>query len=256
MKELIDKMVKTLGGGELLGKRFIYKEAKMCSILCEPSSQKSTLSLFFQSSVHLSKRIAFTLAEVLITLGIVGVVAAMTMPTLIADYQKQVTVNKLKKTYSVLSQAIKLSENDNGSMKEWVYRYGYQDPNPSTFGTYIAPYLKAELIRKEDHLIHTIDNKSMGLAGNWYYTPDGTGYLEFVASYYYNIYIDINGEKAPNRLGRDVFVVSMYAYDTQNAKLSFNDGNCSKGTNASYAGIGCGFIIQKNGWQITPDYPW
>ena len=43
------------------------------------------------------KKFAFTLAEVLITLGIIGVVAAMTMPALVANYQKTVTVNRLKK---------------------------------------------------------------------------------------------------------------------------------------------------------------
>ena len=37
---------------------------------------------------------AFTLAEILITLGIIGVVAAMTIPTLITNYQKKQTVTK------------------------------------------------------------------------------------------------------------------------------------------------------------------
>ena len=46
----------------------------------------------------------FTLSEVLITLGIIGIVAAMTMPTLIANYQKKVYVNQLKKTISILQQ--------------------------------------------------------------------------------------------------------------------------------------------------------
>ena len=49
---------------------------------------------------------AFTLAEVLITLGIIGIVAALTMPALIANYQKQVTLNGLKKAYSQLAQAV------------------------------------------------------------------------------------------------------------------------------------------------------
>ena len=48
---------------------------------------------------------AFTLAEVLITLGVIGVVAAMTMPSLVANYQKKVWVNQLKKTVSVMNQA-------------------------------------------------------------------------------------------------------------------------------------------------------
>ena len=53
------------------------------------------------------KKSAFTLAEVLITLGIIGVVAAMTITTLLAKYQEKQTVTKLKQTYSILSQAIR-----------------------------------------------------------------------------------------------------------------------------------------------------
>lgn len=39
----------------------------------------------------------FTLAEVLITLGIIGVVAALTMPSLIAEHQKNKLLQELKK---------------------------------------------------------------------------------------------------------------------------------------------------------------
>ena len=66
---------------------------------------------------HLRK--AFTLAEVLITLGIIGVVAAMTLPTLIAKYQEQVTVNHLLKTYSMLSQAVQRMQTDYGTIDTW-----------------------------------------------------------------------------------------------------------------------------------------
>lgn len=53
---------------------------------------------------------AFTLAEVLITLGIIGVVAAMTIPTLIANTRSQQYRTKFKKTISTLSQAAKMSQ--------------------------------------------------------------------------------------------------------------------------------------------------
>lgn len=62
---------------------------------------------------------AFTLAEVLITLGIIGVVAAMTLPPLLSKYRSTVTVNELKKTYSELQQAIKMSEVYNGDFRYW-----------------------------------------------------------------------------------------------------------------------------------------
>ena len=54
-----------------------------------------------------SRKIAFTLAEVLITLGIIGVVAALTLPTLISNYKKQTYVTGLQKAYSVLNNMTK-----------------------------------------------------------------------------------------------------------------------------------------------------
>ena len=71
-----------------------------------------------QDSPRLVKT-AFTLAEVLITLGIIGVVAAMTLPTLIAKYQEQVTINHLLKTYSMLSQAVQRMQTDYGTIDTW-----------------------------------------------------------------------------------------------------------------------------------------
>lgn len=53
---------------------------------------------------------AFTLAEVLITLGIIGIVAALTIPSIISAYRKRVTETKLKQTYSILSTALTNAE--------------------------------------------------------------------------------------------------------------------------------------------------
>ena len=54
------------------------------------------------------RRVAFTLAEVLITLGIIGIVAAMTIPTLVKNYQEKVMVTKVKQAHSQLMNAIQL----------------------------------------------------------------------------------------------------------------------------------------------------
>ena len=51
------------------------------------------------------KNFAFTLAEVLITIGIIGIVAAMTLPGVITSYQKQETVSRLKKVYATVGSA-------------------------------------------------------------------------------------------------------------------------------------------------------
>ena len=68
----------------------------------ESNSPKCTYRL----NILTSKKCAFTLAEVLITLGIIGVVAAMTMPSLISHYRHKVLETQFKKAYSVLSQAM------------------------------------------------------------------------------------------------------------------------------------------------------
>ena len=71
------------------------------------------------------KKIAFTLAEVLITLGIIGVVAAMTMPVLIQKYQNIVLENQFKKSYSMLSQALnKIYVDNDMSIPVCYYNFG------------------------------------------------------------------------------------------------------------------------------------
>ena len=86
------------------------------------------------------KKKAFTLAEVLITLGIIGVVAAITIPSLMTAYEKHVTISKLQRAISVLNQAYRLSVDDLGevSLSE-ALNLGSEE----YFNTYWAPYLKA-----------------------------------------------------------------------------------------------------------------
>lgn len=62
---------------------------------------------------------AFTLAESLITLGIIGIIAVSTIPVIIGKYQEKVTVEKLKATSSIMSQALKTIELDEGIPSQW-----------------------------------------------------------------------------------------------------------------------------------------
>lgn len=62
---------------------------------------------------------AFTLAEVLITLAIIGIVAVLTVPSLIQRYQEKATVTKLKKAYSLLNQAYQMAVIDHGTYDQW-----------------------------------------------------------------------------------------------------------------------------------------
>lgn len=116
----------------------------------------------------------FTLAEVLITLAIIGVVAALTMPALIQKHQEQVTVTKLKKFYSTFSQAYLMAVNDNGTFDTWglgdpeyttdsegksIYTEDYLDRIDKFFET-MKPYLK--IIHSEKIINESIGNESTG----------------------------------------------------------------------------------------------
>ena len=90
---------------------------------------KSPLRFTFHTS--LKKRAAFTLAEVLITLGIIGVVAAMTMPVIIQNARGKVLQTQLKKAYSILSQATQQFINDE-----------QQIPNPQNCSNPESDFLK------------------------------------------------------------------------------------------------------------------
>lgn len=66
------------------------------------------------------QKFAFTLAEVLITLGIIGVVSAMTIPSLIQSYKEKQTVVTLKKFYSTMSQAFNLAKSQGVEPEDWA----------------------------------------------------------------------------------------------------------------------------------------
>ena len=65
------------------------------------------------------KKSGFTLAEVLITLGIIGVVAAMTLPALVGKYKEKQRVTQLQKAYSILNQAFLMAIKDYGTPDNW-----------------------------------------------------------------------------------------------------------------------------------------
>ena len=92
-------------------------------------------------------RKAFTMAEVLITLGIIGIIAAMTIPNLMGAYRKKVVETELQRAFSIISQTIKMSEVYNENAAFWGYtnisnaheRHEYYQKFNDI---YIKPYLK------------------------------------------------------------------------------------------------------------------
>lgn len=107
---------------------------------------------------------AFTLAEVLITLGIIGVVAALTIPTLVNNYRKKQFETGLKKEYSVLLQALDMYKQDN----ETPLKKEDTDQSHGEFKNKIKPYLKI-LVDCGDEQAGKYEAKCVQ---NGYYTQD------------------------------------------------------------------------------------
>ena len=229
-----------------------------------------------------SKR-GFTLAEVLITLGIIGVVAAMTLPTLIQRYQKNLTVNRLKQTYSILLQAIQQSEAHNGEFQYWNMEGndnipgGNYERNKTFYEKYFMSYLKIVKTCKPQsnecwgenykYLDGTADGYRNGSNNKSYSVvlANGTIIGFWARNTWTEIWVDINGPQNPNTAGKDVFFLRFI----KNKGLIFyglNEGAdreyyktlgypCTKST-ATCAGAFCGALIQTDGWEIKDDYPW
>jgi len=214
--------------------------------------------------VKIKTFIAFTLAEVLITLGIIGVVAALTIPTLIKTYQQQVVTTSLQKFYSTIQQAIKLSEADNGQIATWTFPATDYNGSPAnltvTFlNTYILPYLK---VAKNCDLAITTDcwnpvNKMNGTSNAWlsnsnaniakYSLQNGQeiAFLSYTAAIgvgVVQVLVDINGPKPPNMVGNDVFLFLI----AQQAASNLNAGNGDMAQQIKIGGL------YPDGYELDP----
>lgn len=136
------------------------------------------------------RKLGFTLAETLITLGIIGVVAALTMPTLVEKHQEQVVVNKLKKFYSTFSQAYTMAVNDYGTLDTWGLggpEYDEEDENKYSadyidrvdkFFEMMKPYIKIIHSEKLPTQRHDV-LKNTSFAHDGYVLADGTQIVGF-----------------------------------------------------------------------------
>lgn len=93
-----------------------------------------TINLQLKKGLKLNNS-GFTLAEVLITLGIIGVVAAMTIPNLIANNKAQKLRSQFLKSYSVVQQVFKQMEADDVSLNPTDYK-------PNTTGKFYKTFIK------------------------------------------------------------------------------------------------------------------
>jgi prepilin-type N-terminal cleavage/methylation domain-containing protein len=166
---------------------------------------------------------AFTLAEVLITLLIIGVVASIVVPNLIADTQQAEFITAWKKTYGVISQAQLNMVREYGSVTGAFSNIEYSSDGRNSFMNGWLPYLAVTKKCTGARIIHdgchTINFQALNGATIPNYNSIGAGVIlndGTLINFYSgvctgnlctdsNLFIDVNGAKKPNIVGKDVF---------------------------------------------------
>ena len=169
----------------------------------------------------------FTLAEVLITLVIIGVIAAMTIPTLINKTNNHEYISRLKKAYSTMAQATNRIIAEEGNPRADIG--GWATSSEAIFNMYKKYLNNAKICgldtgcfegayRRMDNKLEQYDSGRYTLV-----IADGTEIsmrdAEFDNSCSKNtigsyntcqiILIDVNGAKGPNAVGRDTFAFTL-----------------------------------------------
>ncbi len=215
-----------------------------------------------QNAKKNNSHIAFTLAEVLITLAIIGVVAAMTIPSLIQKYKDQAAVSQLKKVYSVLTQAWELMTLEYGPVSEWnlTANTGQEDMLMER----LSKYLKFNKICKTTDPQTCFPNVTYLAIDDTNYSnwtepatsraraqmSDGTLLMVNVRltaetdNIPIQFYIDLNGKSKPNKLGDDFFYFFVWN-DNKLRPAGWHPDPEEKQTNFQYS------CLTHNGYYCT-----
>jgi len=177
------------------------------------------------------RKYAFTLAEVLITLAIIGIVAAITIPSIVASHQKRELETQFAKTYRTLEQVISLAIAEHGDLSTWEWKDSYTAQEKDVFiKKYFLPYFNtmkfcsAGRTKSECFpIVHKYmsglgwDNEDVSKQNPQVILADGTS-INFALFGNYSAHkrvmsfdVDLNGIKKPNELGKDLFGFNLFA---------------------------------------------
>lgn len=169
----------------------------------------------------MKRKKGFTLAEVLITLGIIGVVASITIPNLMTQIQDRQFKEAAKKAFSQSSQILLQIKQDNGGTLSGYYSASILEPlfisyfkvakNCGLYGC--VPYSDNSGSGSNPYNYKTLlgGQSYTWMFANQFVTTDGMFYgLVDNSAGRLAITVDVNGfGKGPNQFGRDVFMFEL-----------------------------------------------
>ena len=208
-------------------------------------------------------RAAFTLAEVLITLVIIGVIAALTIPTLMKNYKKHEIETRLKQNYSLIQNALGMAKAEYGDSSNWEEISRPSQPGGkldviSFFEKYLIPHIKVVKSGKftlselgyttpvyypdgntvwmnnsnDTYHKYVLNNGSVIIAEGGAGTNNSDGKRVF---YKFYMFIDLNGAKGPNTLAKDIFAYDLPLDGKGNVTFNmFYDFDADTGTYNNY----------------------
>ena len=238
-----------------------------------PSLKKKPAFTLAEGATHVDttdnvRRVAFTLAEVLITLGIIGVVAAMTMPVLMSKYREKVFLTQLKKMVAIVEQMLVNINYENGSLD--IFESCYDLELSERRYCYSDIFIKYSSVNPD-----TLTFKDVHPVQRYIYFADGSR-LNINApneGARFNTYnFDVNGDKGPNKGGIDQFEFHFYPSDNNyvlhplisraasslrnelDVALNYckNSNDPNSATNTAYF---CAIVILANDYKAPKNYP-
>ena len=199
-------------------------------------------------SLPLKEFLGFTMSEVLITLGIIGIIAAMTLPALIGNYKMLIYEVAFKKQYGLLQNTMNILTVENGTNRCYTYfpggmSYKISADDCSFFENELVKKLNLNKLNNDDfkneyaklnevlasggESINRNYNYDSAVSGaHSYISKDGTIFMFYIQ----NIILDVNGTKGPNKWGYDVFFMGWSnhnKYEDNSSNLLLTDEFCS-----------------------------
>jgi len=193
----------------------------------------------------------------LITLGIIGVVAALTMPTLIHNYRVSTYEAGFKKLDSVIEQASLRAKYDLGvdDFAKFAVEYtpGAGYPNVTEAVNAFFKYMPIVTKLKNEQNIRAMNftnTAKTSIINGFFAEPpmvlkDGSRIYVDVNSKLLYILFDTNGLKGPNRMGYDVFLKVINA-DKGLAAYNNTPATCSFTSTDAKNGFGCYYFARAN----------
>lgn len=206
----------------------------------------------------MKKKKGFTLAEILVTVAIIGIIAVVAIPILSQKYRTAEVESRLKKAFATLDQAAITAQAFGNDWGQWAAKasgkpnWGNLNDEEEFYNNYLRPYVST--LRVEGYWNSYVTA----------YLADGIR-LWVGSGGCIDLHVDVNGDKGPDEYGTDIFIfnycplVAGNSYETERLiPYATKDIDTREKALAlcKREKMQCSKLIMMEGWKIPKDYPY